>query len=413
MNFEIQDCQFTRIDEKIAHKSVKIEELFQLDLIKINERYMTDHANNINNQRSLMLTQLTNKRDSELCNINELKEKQTDLNAIQVRKTELKSKQVAFKKSAYLNPDIVLNKFDFGEYDLHKAILNKSFLFRTKKFSLKLPQKWEIQDMHGYQKFLYITPSKLFLCVQIKARSLAYRMLVIDKTGSILHQKPLLNVNESESKYKLQFKASSRHILRLFKANDSNKQCMRINLYDFKLNLYFTFDLSPYHHFDIVVGGGDEFAFKPDDGTLIYVFKSDTAELSSIQLPFLMPKDKRFVHGIEVEDRLVYLDKRFVCVSKFDRRLKEYLIYMLSRESGFGYGKMPIKLESSVNLFDKRFKMYNIDARRHLLLVFKLDGEFVGKVRLTPELKSLRFSSFHSIVCNISISQDFIEFEEY
>lgn len=227
MNFENKFNELnTKIEIKAKH-TIKA---------RCNQRYGSESEsfiqNSINNQRDALLTELIQKRNSQINKINEICNETLELETCF---STYKQECVYLKKN---NEPVRVNNFKFNRTtNLLELDKYSKFLLTKNRISLNLPNDHFIKALYENQKILLLSPNLIFVCASVDYKT---KMMTFNKTGMILNTKVYSYTSD-----KL-IKATSTYIVRLFEVRAKTGTKNIIKTYDFKLNPVNKLDINSY-----------------------------------------------------------------------------------------------------------------------------------------------------------------------
>lgn len=392
MNFE---NKFNELNAKIEIKAKHTLNTYEKYFEDINQRYGSELEsfiqNSINNQRDALLTELIQKRTSQINKINESCNETLEL---ETYFSTYKQEWVYFKKN--IEP-ISVNNFKFTRTtNLLELDKYSKFLLTTNRIRLNLPNDHFIKALYENQKMILLSSNLIFVCASVGYKT---KMMTFNKNGLILNTKVY-----SYTLDKL-IKATSTYIVRLFEVIAKTGTKNIIKTYDFKLNPVNKLEINSYCY-DFCLNN-DELMFRGFGYFIITVYSIKNLKIS------------------------LYIRNSFSYSSKFFSFNREYLYFLISNDR-FGYKRIcimnrigtnenrfiDISLESINDFelvkFDMKSCIYYLDKNKKLIHVYESEsGSLLYDIQLLDDYKSLHFSILDTILLNQKVTCKYIEYDEY
>lgn len=408
------EAKLSHLDTKINLKINKINELFQIDVNKISNKYTAEieanHVIHFNEHRDVLLARL-DVRLKQIINAINISNKKNIGNLLEIINTNenikeesvLKLINLDFEKNlyyyncgSYINPDRILNKYYF-EKPLDYLKVNKYFdLLPTKK-------RFKI-NMDCSYKFISLPFSRMIINVNDSDVERLNRLLVIDKDGLVLFSKEIEGCQI--------IKATSSSIYLFY--NYSLVEVYDTNL---KLSNLFSLNSQAYFNCDQILICNNELAISYSYKNIL-LFNVDSLKYNHVNVENLNLKSILNTYVV----RLINFNKEILFFAiygqiKFEKIEK---IYIIDRANGAKLNKISLYyhfnhlVDHLLIRFDaKKVYVYDKDSKR--IKIFSCEGKdmFLGEFEFNKSIRSIITNGQDEIVYNFKAANDFIEFDEY
>jgi hypothetical protein len=419
------EAKFADLDAKIESKNELIQRLYTIDTNKIIHKFDIEdsefHANALNEHRQILIDKLNSIRNAQIHDINTFFGEFIE-ECLLFNEDFHQSKSMLYEKCDEIKNGLnYLNKKNTPEYiwDLFKFKFNQPLninkinkyndLLNIKKLILRLPEQfingYIIENLNGDTSFIILPFGRIFIFVEIPNER---PVLFIIKHDKLIHRKDLAREKEA---IKHVFKATSCYIIHLAENMDKIDLNLKVEIYDFKLDLVHGFELnssfkSEVSYFNNINVYKNELAFQNFQDLKILVFNYDSFKSSYINFQNDNPDDLYYL--CDKTDKLIYLneDKLFF--------LGYFVsIYITNRKSGVKLANIQVNFtiyKMKLVMFDYSSQMYDFDDDECLIKVYNSDGKFLYSIPLDKE--SLAFNANGTITFNHNLTQNSICYEE-
>lgn len=406
------ESKLNGIDEKIISKTKSINDLYDTDVDKLNNRFSNFEieAEILNNHRSGQLLRLTQNRNELLDVFNtfikDITKNSFIEDAIELvkQKSELINQNLIeltqVRRSNYKN---ISNKVKFSK-PLDLCSLNKysSLINTKKKLKLELPVGHYLQYINFEEKiFIRLPNGRYFIHAQKGSNT---KLLILNKDGLIEHSKSL-ELKEAE-RINVTFKVSSTRIAHMYKYEFGMDRGL-VNVYNFNLDLMGTFRLSNAPIFYNIIVKKDELAYRSIKDTKVLVFNMETLKLNDIKynsnnntgsfdyMQFIL---------VHLDEHKLFFLNRNKCISIVDRSSGNEVLNLPSRINHLDMVK-----------FDEYSRIYIIEPFEYMIRVYdSSNGSLLTSFMLKEDFSPFIFTINDTIIYNINNERDkLIEFNEY
>ena len=338
---EALSAKFKNIDAKL-NSNVNIESItsnFQTDceriLDKFNYSFQKKYSDCLNTCRNEMIHRLTNKRDVNLKDIDDLFEKMVQnksVKAIELRYTMFASSLISLN-------DSILNSIKFKKRsDMLKSI--KYFSLTPSRKTFSLANLFNVYPISFFKEKHRISNNSLFLAFNTRTDKLIEtHMLVINQNGDVAHSKKIKSQKYDEYN-EISIKANKTNVILLYTADSL------VEIQNFKLELVHSFKLDSVHY-SFSVNNYDIGVFSQLDAKLtIYNYETVRTKrksmcLSKIVFYFYSDMDDFATLGVSklrlallgLNDRFIFVEherNKYVSLHVYDRKNFRHLFRVVS-----------------------------------------------------------------------------------
>lgn len=427
MNFSEFEARFKKIDNKIALKTLKINELYDNDVAKIEERFKPDvnsntFVQNLNGEREVMLKQITKQRDAHLKQISEYFEQlvpnipRNFKNLMSEKKSRIFAGFAKFTPRKLTNFECILKTWNLTKpFNLAKVDKYSKLLLNKKRFKINLPAGYKLEEANHLNKFLTLPSRKYFIYAK---KGDMHRIMITDKDGNILK-----SVEKEEKDRFKSFDICSSYIICRARTSVSSRFTSFIVIYDYNLNIITAFQEKKAYRFFV---HNDEVYYHtfPDFGESICFYNMENKLLKETEFnngsskrPFYVNEDDEECNIIQFFDRYVFTNYSKNQIFLIDSNTGKRLPNVIKIGSG-NLNKYPEdteELSSDIPLHTDKFSnVYLFDKPRKILKAYNSNFEFLYELPIAEKYKCLKWTPFDSCVFGEKLAKDnFMEYEEY
>ena len=311
--------KFEKIDAKLNNDSNinSINRISSVDSEKLNRIFHStkenQYENGLNACRDEMLKQIINKRNEQLEQVTNFRanSNQNDLNKLKSLHETLKPTLISFAHGFNSVYESILARARF-EFILNLNQLDKysHLLQNTKTFSLL--NKDNLLRINIIENNFHLLPAGLLLTWSgFQADNQSY-MVIINKTGKIIHSKKLNFTETKQNNRPYCFKVNATHICAYNKANSV------IEIYNFKLELVHSFNLPlKYSHFRLC---NQDIGFYDPFGSVFtcYNFKTKRVKKTDVKLDKMvllkearLSQEKIWLDFLDLNEKFLFMNGNF------------------------------------------------------------------------------------------------------
>ena len=394
------ESKLKSINEKLKSTEILIHNRADSDTEKVNENFKNNFLNqietNINEQRDLFLNELKEKRNiqldeaNELYSMNNLSKLETNIICF---KAKINERLIYFNKNHITDLIPVLINCSFTrEYDLFKKFKFSKFSLTKKRINFKLNDGYKFGHflLSKANEFLIIKRDRYFL--YLSKSPILDEIIIINGNGTILFSKEL-DRNEEQLKF---LKLTGSYVI-IFNMYKYLKTEGTLDIYDLKLNFITSFKLD--ESFTNFNTSKNEIAFQSYSKEKILFYDIDKSKWTRLNI---------------IEDSLVGFNEDKIVLIENDDKL-HYKIYFLDKHTKTKT-YLPFKMKSLWYLkVDTKCRVLYLDVKWDIN-IYNSKGELESKFNLSCEIDlfaSVRFTNWNSLVFNIDLKIDYIEYNEY
>ena len=402
------EFKFEKLAQKLNAKAEQINHQYETDTAAIQNKFETSKVdaliNDINEYREQLLNSIYEKRSQQLLEANQIFKNYSSLKPI---KEKLNKDSLCLLNPSSINESLLYKYKLTKPFDLKKLLkyiqliqVKKTLDLKSKQIELKLSKNHSIAyNYHEEEKkLLMLRPNRFFLLANVDSLT---QMLVIDSRCNILHKKKLEMGNKSDE-FKT-FMVTYSYIIRRFE----NK----IEIYNFKLNLINSINDGSINLINEFCVHHNEIAFYNEQkrDRLFCIFDLDYKKKSLVRLKY--EDYSKYSNCVHFNKERIYFIEYYVefngmQVSIYDKTTSECLVSI----PVYSHSIRSVKFDLNSNIY-----VLNNDFDENVQ-VFNEYGEGLFKYAIgdhTSLFRVMMFSLNDTIVFNLGISKDCIQYEEY